>query len=119
MMSWLKHAFAVDSPGPAKPTDTQQAVVDKVCKEIVRRHLTTPALLFLETFRPLNYLGSQTMYFFQPIVSAVLKGDGYRYFAEFLERRGSVDYLCQRIEDFEEQYSKKESNQEKDSDSSK
>ncbi|MBC8174658.1 MAG: hypothetical protein H8E82_03280 [Candidatus Marinimicrobia bacterium] len=108
-MSWLKHAFAVDEVGSVQPTETQKVVVDRVCQEIARRHLTTPALLFLETFRPLNFIGAQAMHFFHPIVSAILSGDGYRHFAEFLEKRGSVDYFCERIEYFEEQYSKQKS----------
>jgi len=107
-LKWFRHAFAVDPPGVKTPTEQQKVVVDRVCMEIARRHLTTPALLFLETFRPFNYLGSQVMHFFHPIVSAVLTGEGYRHFTEFLEKRGSVDYLCGRIEALEEEYSKGE-----------
>ena len=97
-MDWLKHAFAVDAPGPAVPTPPQEEAVERVCAEIRRRHLTAPAVLFLETFRPLSYVGSQVLHFFRPIVSAVLDGESIRHFAEFLERRGSVDHLVERIE---------------------
>ncbi len=97
-MSWLKHAFAVDPPGAAEPTDAQEAAVEKVCQEVIRRHMATPALIMLETFRPLNYIGSQVLHFFHPIISAILTTDAYRNFTEFLERRGSIDYMCQRIE---------------------
>jgi hypothetical protein len=97
-VNWLKHAFALDAPGNAEPTEPERRAVDRVCAEVERRHLATPALLFLEVARPLNYLGSQVLHFFQPIVSAVLPTEGYRHFAEFLERRGSVDYLCERLE---------------------
>jgi len=107
-MSWLKHAFAVDPSVPAEPTPLQRLTIDRVCTEITRRHLTTPALLFLETFRPLNYIGSQVLHFFHPIVSAVLNTDGYKHFTEFLEKRGSIDYLRNRIEDLEDQYRNKE-----------
>jgi len=100
-VSWWKHAFAVESAAQLEPSDAERAAADRVCREIVRRHLSTPALLFLEVSRPLNYIGAQAMHFFQPIVSAVLPGEGYRVFTEFLERRGSVDYLCRRIEDLE------------------
>ena len=100
-MQWLKHAFAVDPPGPAEPTPEQQAAVDKVCAEIVRRHLTTPALLFLEMSRPLNFLGAQALHFFAPFVSVLTDAEGHRHFAAFLERRGSVDYLCRRMEELE------------------
>jgi hypothetical protein len=105
-MNSLRHAFAIDSPGPAEPTEQQKTAVDLVCSEIARRHLTTPALIFLETFRPLSFVGSQAMHFFEPIVSAVIRGDTYHPFAEFLERRGSVDYICRELERLEAGHSK-------------
>ena len=105
-MNWFKHAFAVDPSGPVEPTAPQREVIDTVCLEITRRHLSTPALLFLESFRPLNYLGSQLLHFFHPFVSAVLNADGYRHFTDFLEKRGSIDYLCNRIKDMEKKREK-------------
>lgn len=100
-MNRLKHAFALDSPD-FEPTDAQKEVVDRVCREIVRRGMATPALIFLEMFRPLNYIGSQVMHFFRPIVAIVLDGEGYRHMSEFLEHRQSVDYLRDRIEELED-----------------
>jgi hypothetical protein len=100
-MNWIKHAFALDEPN-AGPTPAQEPVVDKVCREVVRRGMATPALLFLEVFRPMNYLGSQVMHFFRPLVTVVLDGEGYRHFSEFLESRQSVDILRRRIEELED-----------------
>jgi len=104
---WLKHAFAVDPPGEVEPTPDQQAAVDRVCEEIAKRHMVTPMLLVLETIRPLNYLGSQAMHFFRPFVSVFLNTGGYQHFAAFLEQRGSIDYLCRRIEEMEAERSVK------------
>ena len=100
MLNWLKHAFAVDD-GPVEPTPEQAKAVDAVCREVVKRHMTTPALLFLEMSRPLNYIGSQAMHFFQPMISAISDAAGPKHFAEFLEHRGSIEYICRRIEDLE------------------
>jgi len=100
-MKWLKHAFAVEPEGPAEPTDAQREVVGRICRAIVRRRMTTPALMFLEMTRPLNYLAAQTMHFFAPVLTAVVDREGYRQFAAFLQRRGSVDYLCWQIEALE------------------
>ena len=100
-MRWLKHAFAVDPPGPAQPTPEQGQAADAVCRQIVKRHLTTPAILFLEMSRPLNYLGSQVLHFFAPLLSVLSQSGGHRHFAAFLEQRGSIDYLCRRIEELE------------------
>ena len=100
-MQWLKHAFAVDQPGPAEPSEDQRALVDDLCREIVRRGMTAPALIFLEMSRPLNYIGAQALHFFAPMISAVTKSDGHRKLAVYLERRGSIDFLCRRIEELE------------------
>ena len=108
MKPWLKKAFAVEAPEGSEPTAAQKIIVDKVCLEVVKRHMTTPALLFLESFRPLNYIGSQVMHFFQPFVSIILTTQTYQHFAQFLENRNSVDYLCQRIEYFEAEAGLKE-----------
>ena len=102
MKDKLKHAFDIVKSEDYNPTEEQKIIVDKVCHEVVKRHMVLPATVLLETFRPLNYIGSQIMNFFQPIVTAVLPGDGYNDFSQFLEQRGSVDYLCQRLKEIED-----------------
>ena len=102
MKDKLKHAFDIGKSEDYDPTEEQKIIVDKVCYEVVKRHMVLPATVLLETFRPLNYIGSQIMNFFQPIVTAVLPGDGYNDFSQFLEQRGSVDYLCQRLKEIED-----------------
>jgi hypothetical protein len=101
-MNWFRHAFALDPPGPAEPTEAERPTVDRVCLEIVRRHLTTPALIFLEMSRPLNSLAANTIHFFSPMLSVLVTGDEHQRFAEFLDRRGSIDYLSRRIEELEQ-----------------
>ena len=103
MKNKLKHAFDIGDSENYNPDEKQKIIVDKVCREVVNRHLAMPATILLETFRPLNYIGSQVMHFFQPIISTVLPGDGYTDFSQFLEQRGSVDYLCQRINEIEDE----------------
>lgn len=97
-MDWLKHAFAIDPPGPAEPDAVQAPIVERVCREIVRRRLTAPAMLVLEMGRPLNTLSAQVLHFFQPFVTVLGDQAAYEAFAAFLERRGSLDYIGARIE---------------------
>ncbi len=107
----LKHAFAVDPPGPSEPTPQQEPAVDWFCRQVAKRHLATPGLIALEMSKPLNFLASQAMYFFAPGVWALARQqtyDGYRHFASFLERRGSLDYLVGRIEHFEKEHDKRQ-----------
>jgi hypothetical protein len=96
--NWLHHAFAVDPPGPAQPDDLQRPVVEALCVEVVRRRLTSPALIALEMSRPLNYLSAQALHFFQPFLSAVSDTAAYDHFTRFLQQRGSVEYLIERLE---------------------
>jgi hypothetical protein len=98
---WFRHAFEADSETNAEPTEAERAVVERVCREVVRRHMTTPAIMFLEMSRPMNFIGAQAMTFFQPIVSALFDSSGYEVFAGFLERRASIDYLVRTIERME------------------
>ena len=113
-MSWqslkqkLSHAFAVDPPGPAEPDEAQRAVVERLCREVVRRRLTTPAIAFLHMSQPLNFIASQAMHFFMPILSSVTDTQGVQHFAGFLEQRGSVEYICRRLEALEDEATSRE-----------
>jgi hypothetical protein len=100
-MNWFRHAFALDPPGPAEPTEAERPIVDRLCLEVVRRRLTVPAIAFLEMSRPLNFLAANAIHFFAPLFSVLGTGDEHRRFAEFLERRGSIDHLCRRIEELD------------------
>jgi hypothetical protein len=96
---WLKHAFAVEPEGPLEPSEAQRSVVERLCRQVVGRGLTTPALVFLETVRPLNYVSSQVLQFFRPVLAVLADPAACRELAEFLEHRGSIDFLCRRIEE--------------------
>ena len=98
MRERLKHAFAVEDPDDFEPTEKERAAVERICGEVVRRRMTTPALMLLEMSRPLNYLGAQALHFFSPFASVLVDPGAWETFAAFLERRGSVDYLCREIE---------------------
>ena len=98
-LDWLKHAFAIEPAGSVEPTEAQKVVVDRRCRQVVARGLATPALVFLESVRPLNYVTSQTLQFFAPVLSAVADPQACHDLADFLEHRGSIDYLCRRLEE--------------------
>jgi len=102
----LRHAFAVDPPGPAAPTVDEEASVEWLCRQVSRRGLTTPALVALETCRPLNGLSSASLRMLQPTIEVLLPetaATNVEHFASFLEKRGSVDHLVERLETLEAQ----------------
>jgi hypothetical protein len=101
LTGWLKHAFEVDPPGPAEPSAEERDLIDRLARAVVRRGMTTPAILALECSRNLNFIASQVLVFFAPLVKLIFNRREYSIFTGFLERRGSIPYLCDRIEEFQ------------------
>jgi hypothetical protein len=99
---WLRQAFAVEPPGAAQPTPRQQAAIDRLCQAIARRRLATPALVFLEMARPLNFCASQALHALTPLLALLGGGGQCGDLAEFLERRGAVEYLVERVRHLEQ-----------------
>lgn len=72
--------------------------LSKLANKIAELKLITPSIFFLEMVKPLNFIGSQTMVFFGPIISAFVKADGYYRAAELFEQHSSVEFLICELE---------------------
>ena len=83
-------------------TEEQRRLVERVAHRIVRLQLSTAALFFLESLRPLNFIGSQLMHFLSPVVQAFGDFQDYDRMAALLEDRRSIDYMIETIEKAEE-----------------
>ena len=86
-----------DKPLPAD----EEAVLDKVARKVVEKRMAVPAILFLESVKPLNYIGSQTMVFFEPIVQTVFNFKDYNAMQSALEKRESIEILLNKIEGYD------------------
>jgi hypothetical protein len=91
----LKHAFAT---GGEKLEDDDTALIRKLADCVVKRDMSVPAVMFLESVRPLNFVGSQSMVFFKPILSRFFSRYEYDRIANILEKREVVDLLINEIE---------------------
>jgi len=100
LVQWLKHAFAIESAESFRPTATQEALVDRLARFVVRRGLSAPAVVALECSRNLTFLASQAMTFFSPMLTILFNRAEYLELTHFLERRESSEYVCRRIEHF-------------------
>lgn len=80
------------------PTDPQVKAVDRLAGLIVRFGLTVPALLTIESVRPLSFIGSQLMYMMSPSIAALFTAAEWDAIASLLEDRRGIDYLLDRIE---------------------
>ena len=80
-------------------TADDAAMLDELADAIVRRHLATPALFFLESMRPLSFVGSQMMIFLRPMISLVwTTPHRWDQLQRVLEERGAVEELARRLE---------------------
>lgn len=94
----LRHAFAVEGRAAAIPTEEEREVLERVLGAVVRRGMARPAILLLDSMRPMNAVSAQALHFFTPIASLAVDADALRTLARYLERRGSVEWICGRLE---------------------
>ncbi len=64
----------------------------------MRHRMTVPAIFFLESMKPLSFVGSQAMHFFEPFVNAFFTVRDYERFALLMERRENLEALLVKIE---------------------
>lgn len=90
-------------PDPEKPVlaEDEQAVMEKVAHKVVERRMAVPAIIFLESVKPLNFIASQTLVFFEPIIQTVFSFKDYEAFRTGLEKRESIEILIRHIEEYD------------------
>jgi hypothetical protein len=79
--------------------ERDQALLDRVARRIVELRMEVPAVLTLESVRPLSLVGSQALHFLQPLVQTLFHLPDYQRFAELIEHRENLERLTCRIEE--------------------
>ena len=90
--AWCAHAFAVHGP-QEEPDPREREVAARLAQFVARRQLVTPALMLLESGRPLNFIGSQVLAFLAPFATLVFAPDEYEVLVRLLERRQGIEVL--------------------------
>jgi hypothetical protein len=96
---------------PARPgemTEGDYELLLELARKIVRRRLAVPAIFFLESAKPLNYVGAQAMVFFGPLVRILFESPNYYRYTELLEDRGTIELLLRMIEELESESARRE-----------
>jgi hypothetical protein len=100
-----------------KPTPEEQVLIDRFAVWVVKRGLTVPAIMALESTKPLNWIGSQMMLVAEPAAWAIepmLKSffkfnhQDYLKFQQLLEKRWSMEEIILAIERFDAEAKEKE-----------
>ena len=74
-------------------------LLDRLAARVVELHMEVPAILTLESGKPLSVLAGQAMIFFEPFVQSMFSFPDYRRYAALIERREAIETLIVRIEE--------------------
>jgi len=120
---WWQNIFADPSEGLFEEDELSEKdkkeLMKKIADQVVKRQLTVPTIMFLESIKPLSFIGSQAMIFFNPIAQIVYPTEIYGRLQMMFEDRANVELLIQTIEKEDANFSKKlkeERDKEKNSD---
>ena len=83
--------------------EKDQALFDRLADFVIRRKMTAPAILFLESTKPLNFIGSQFLVVMGPLIKIFFNIAEYDRIVELMEKRENVERLICSIEKRAEQ----------------
>ncbi len=89
-----------DDKKPPIPAE-EDAVLEMLAVKVIQWRMAIPAILFLESVKPLNYIGAQAMVFFEPMVQTIFNFKDYDTFRVAMERRENIENLLQKIEKYD------------------
>lgn len=93
----VQHAFSIHSS--ADPLSAEEvALLDQIATVVVSRRMANPAVLFLESAGPMNFLGGQALYFLMPLLEFSCEANEIERVARLLERRDTFTRLIALIE---------------------
>lgn len=105
--------WAMKDRADERPLPEHKEVMDRFARKIIDWRMTAPAILFLESAKPLTFLGNQALVFFQPMVQAIFNFKTYDEVVEILEDRDNLEYLLSRLEQLEAERAREERDERK------
>lgn len=76
-------------------------LIEKISKFIAERRMAAPAIMTIESLRPLARIGSQLMHFLAPFAEIIFNAKEYQEFAVLLENEEYVRLLIKRIDEID------------------
>lgn len=89
-------------------TAEDEEMIRKLAERLVRMRMSVPAIFFLESSKPLAFVGSQLLIFLEPFVQTLFNFAQYQRFAALMEDRDNWERLIRKLEDLEAEYSARE-----------
>ena len=77
----------------------EKKILEKYANKVTSRGLSVPAVFFLEMFKYLSFIFSQSMVFFGPLATVFFNSKRYYQISHIISNRSNVEYLICQIED--------------------
>lgn len=109
-MSFLGPDVDIHDPDFKPLPEEEEEVLDKAARWLVRWGVagTMAGILVGESMKPANFLISQSMVFFEPMVNALFDTRQYQVFYRALEKRDSIEIFLQKVEVYDAERVKEE-----------
>ncbi len=76
-------------------------LIEKLSNFIAKKRMAAPAIMTIESLRPLARIGSQLMHFLAPFAEIIFNPKEYQEFAVLLENEEYVRLLIKRIDEID------------------
>lgn len=81
--------------------DDEDAAVEEIAQRVVHDGMGTAAIAFLESAKPMSFLGGQAAIFATPLLGAFIDPTRLEGYADLFSNRDFIERLICRIEDLE------------------
>ncbi|RLD12107.1 MAG: hypothetical protein DRI44_01850 [Chlamydiae bacterium] len=92
MLGFNKNAFAA----PVSKND-HTVLINKIAESIVRRRMAVPAVLLIESCKPINRIASQFMIVISPLLALFVSYEQIDSFCDMLQDKNCVEKLLREI----------------------
>ena len=82
--------------------DKDKMIISSYANKLVDRGLSTPAIFFLEMFKYLSFIFSQSMIIAGPLATVFIDRQKYYKISDILAERDNVEYFICQIENNQE-----------------
>lgn len=78
--------------------EEEEALIERIARQVKKRRLETPAILFLEMHKPVANVAAHAMVGFGPFIAPFVGFQNVDNFSQLLHRPGGLERLIRRIE---------------------
>jgi len=98
VLRFFKNLFQTDPAGR-----DEGEIIDEVARRVVREGMGAAAIVFLESSKPVSFLGGQAALAATPVLGGFIEPARLERYADLFSSRAFIERLIQRIEELEEE----------------